>query len=65
MKLISAQPIIHYALYNVRACVCVRVLNHLNPFYGDCGSFTVKTDSLTVKRRAFEDEKWKRLKVKW
>ena len=50
--------IMNYALYNVRACVCVwGVLNHLNPFYGDCGSFTVKTGGFTVERRTLEGEK--------
>ena len=53
------KPIMHYkALYNVRACVCVwGVLNHLNPFYGDCGSFTVKTGGFTVKKRRFSMRK--------
>ena len=50
--------IMNYPLYNVRSCVCVwGVLNHLNPFYGDCGSFTVKTGGFTVEKRTLEGEK--------
>ena len=45
--------IVHYALYNVRACVCVwGVLNHLNPFYGEKRRFTVKKAVLYGEKAA-------------
>ena len=50
--------IVHYALYKVRACVCVwRVLNHLNSFYGEKRRFTVKNQRFTVEKRRFSMRK--------
>ena len=50
--------IMSYALYNVRACVCVwGVLNHLNPFYGEKRHFMVKKRCFTAGKRRFSMRK--------